>query len=97
MFARVITAQAGPEGIDGAVRLAEQQLPVARQMPGFAGYYLLTDAETGKLVIVSLWETREQMDAVTVVAGPSGIRDEGIPATGLTAVRLETYEVTVHG
>ncbi|MTD55088.1 hypothetical protein [Amycolatopsis pithecellobii] len=54
MFARVITAQAGTEGFDGAVRLAEQQLPGARQMPGFKGYYLLTDAETGKVVIISL-------------------------------------------
>src|ERR1700727_1986577 len=74
MFARVITAQAGAEGTDGAIRLAEQQLPGARQMPGFKGYYLLTDAETGKLVIISLWETREPMDAVTAGAGPSRIR-----------------------
>jgi quinol monooxygenase YgiN len=96
MFARVITAQAGPEGFDGAVRLAEQQLPGARQQPGFSGYYLLTDAETGKLIVISLWETREQMDAVTAGAGPSGIRDQRNPATGLTAQHLETYEVTMH-
>ena len=68
MFARIITARAGAEGFDGAIRLAGQQLPGARQMPGFKGYYLLTDAETGKLVIISLWETREQMDAVTAGA-----------------------------
>jgi hypothetical protein len=42
MFARVITAQAGAEGFDGTIRLAEQQLPGARQLPGFKGYYLLT-------------------------------------------------------
>lgn len=96
MYARVITAQAGTEGLDGAVRLAERQLPGARQMPGFKGYYLLSDAETGKLVIISLWETREQMDAVTAGAAASGIRDEGIPATGLTALHLETYEVAMH-
>jgi heme-degrading monooxygenase HmoA len=96
MFARVITAQAGAEGFDGATRLAEQQLPGARQIPGFNGYYLLTNAETGKLVIISLWETREQMDAVTAGAGASGIRDQDNPATGLTALHLETYEVTVH-
>jgi hypothetical protein len=35
MFARVITAQAGTEGFDGTVRLAEQQMPGARQQPGF--------------------------------------------------------------
>lgn len=92
MFARVITAQAGPEGFDGAFRLAEQQLPSARAQPGFKGYYLLTDTENGKLVIISLWETRKQMDAV---AGSSGIRDEGISATGLTQLRLETYEVAM--
>ena len=96
MFARVITAQTGTEGIDGAVRLAGQQLPGAREMPGFSGYYLLTEAETGKVIVISLWETREQMDAVTAGGGASGIRDEGVPATGLTALRLETYEVAVH-
>lgn len=35
MFARVITAHAGPEGFDGAIRLARQQLPGAREQPGF--------------------------------------------------------------
>jgi heme-degrading monooxygenase HmoA len=96
MFARVITAQAETEGFDGAVRLIEQQLPGVRQQPGFKGYYLLTDADTGKLIAISLWETREQMDAVTAGAGPSGIREQHNPATGLTAMHLETYEVAVH-
>jgi heme-degrading monooxygenase HmoA len=93
MFARVITARAGAEGFDGTVDLLERQLPGARQLPGFQGYYLLTDAETGKVVVISLWETREHMDAVTAGAGPSGIRDQQNPATGLTDMRLETYEV----
>jgi heme-degrading monooxygenase HmoA len=96
MFARVITAQAQTGGFDGTVRLAEQQLPGARQRPGFKGYYLLTDAETGKLLVISLWETREQMEAVTAGAGPSGIREQHNPVTGLTAMRLETYEVAIH-
>ena len=96
MFARVITAQTGTEGFDGTIHLAEQQLPGARQLPGFKGYYLLTGAETGKVIIISLWETREQMDAVTAGAGPSGIREQDNPATaGLTAQHLETYEVTL--
>jgi hypothetical protein len=46
MFARVITAQAGAEGFDNAIRLAQQQLPGARQQPGFQGFYLLTDVDT---------------------------------------------------
>ena len=96
MFARVITAQAGPQGFDSFLGLAREQLPGASEQPGFKGFYVLTSAETGKVMIVSLWETREQMDAVTAGAGASGVRDQGIPATGLTALHLETYEVAMH-
>jgi heme-degrading monooxygenase HmoA len=96
MFARVITAQAGAEGFDNAIRLAEQQLPDTRQRPGFQGSYLLTDVETGKLITISLWETREQMEAVGR-GTPAGIHDQAAAAMGLTAPSLETYEVTMQG
>lgn len=88
MFARVITAQAGPQGVDSFVGLAREQLPAASQQPGFQGFYVLTDAETGKVMILSLWETREQM--------PAGVQDQGRPVTGLTPPDLETYEVMLH-
>jgi heme-degrading monooxygenase HmoA len=87
MFARVITAQAGPQGFDSFLDVAREQLPCASQQPGFRGFYLLTNAETGKVITISLWETREQM--------PAGIRDQALPATGLTPPHLETYEVTL--
>ena len=94
MFARVITAQAGTQGFDGFIRVAGEQLPAASQQPGFKGGSVLTDAESGKIMIISLWQTREQMEAV---AGgrPSGIRDQDAPAAGLTQLHLETYEVTM--
>ena len=96
MFARVITAETGAGGFDGVIRLAQEQLPGARQLPGFKGYYVLTEAGTGKVMVISLWETREQMEAIAAGAGASGIRDEGLPATGVTALNLETYEVALH-
>jgi heme-degrading monooxygenase HmoA len=88
MFARVITAQAGPQGFDNFIGLAREQIPGASQQPGFNGFYVLTNAETGHVMVISLWETREQM--------PAGLRDQGLAATGLTPPQLETYEVTVH-
>jgi heme-degrading monooxygenase HmoA len=94
MFARVITAQAGAEGFDSVIRAAREQPPGARQQPGFKGFYLLTDAETGKVVTISLWDPREQMEAVEARA--ASVRDQAIPATGLTPPHLETYEVTMH-
>lgn len=69
----MITAQLASGGFDDVIQLAEQQLPEARALPGFNGYHLLTDAHNGKVVITSLWETREQMDAVAAEAGASGI------------------------
>jgi uncharacterized protein (TIGR02246 family) len=86
-FARVVTAQAGAEGFDDLIRRVQQQLPGACQQPGFKGFYLLTDAETGKVITISLWDTREQM--------PSGIQDQAAPATWLTPPQLEIYEVTM--
>jgi ketosteroid isomerase-like protein/heme-degrading monooxygenase HmoA len=88
MFARVIMAQPGREGFDGAIRLVQEQLPGARQQPGFKGFYLLTDPKTGRLITISLWENEEQM--------PTGIRGEGTPAAGRTPTQLETYEVNIH-
>jgi heme-degrading monooxygenase HmoA len=92
MFARVITAQAGAEGFDNIIGLAEQQLPAARRRPGFQGFYLLADEETGRLINISLWETREHMQEVARGTA-AGIHDQGIESAGLTSPRLETYEV----
>jgi heme-degrading monooxygenase HmoA len=88
MFARVITAQAGPQGFDGFLDLARQQLPGAGDQPGFQGFYVLTSAETGKVMIISLWETSEQM--------PAGVQDQGRQEAGLTTPDLEIYEVALH-
>jgi heme-degrading monooxygenase HmoA len=92
MFARVITAHAGVEGFDNLIDLAQRQLPAARQRPGFKGFYLLVDDETGKFINISLWETREHMEDVAQGTA-AGIHDQGIEDAGLTSPRLETYEV----
>ena len=94
MFARVITAQASEDGFDDVIRLANQELPGARQRPGFAGYFLLTDDSTGNVIIISLWQTREDMNAVAQ-GSAAGIHDDAVPETGLRSLRLETYEVAV--
>ena len=55
-------------GSGDAIHLAREQLPGACQQPGFKGFYLLTDTETGKIMTILLWETRDQMEAVEVQA-----------------------------
>ena len=64
MFAQVNSVQTAADKLAGLVKWAEEQLPAFRETaPGFKGFYLLADAETGKVVFISLWETREQMPA----------------------------------
>jgi hypothetical protein len=69
MFARVITAQAGTEGFGNLIGLAEQQPPAARQRPGFQAFHVLADDESRKVLTISFWETREQMEVRQPVVG----------------------------
>jgi heme-degrading monooxygenase HmoA len=71
MFARVITGQSGPDGLDGVIRFAREHLPDAQAQPGFKGFYLLTDRDTGNLVTISLWDSWEDVWPVRAVQVPS--------------------------
>jgi heme-degrading monooxygenase HmoA len=68
MFARVITAQAGADGFRQRHPSCPRTASGARQQPGFKGFYLLTETETGTIMTISLWETRDQMEAVEAQA-----------------------------
>ena len=64
MFARVLIATAQPNTRDEIVQvIRDSVLPVAKQQPGFKGYFALTDASTGKGITVSLWETEANLRA----------------------------------
>jgi heme-degrading monooxygenase HmoA len=93
MFARVIATEVTPDQLGRAVTLARDQLPAAAQQPGFRGFYLFTDAETGRVMTISLWATREQLDAVEARAAE--IRRAEGSAPGAPSLSVETYEVTL--
>ena len=64
MHARVSTAEVRPGRIDELVSLSRDSvLPAARQQQGFGGGLWLTDPGTNKVMIVTLWETKEEMEA----------------------------------
>jgi heme-degrading monooxygenase HmoA len=68
VFARVITVQAPPDGFDGVIRFVQEQLPGAQAQPGFKGFYLLTDRDTGNVVTISLWDTQDDIRALEALA-----------------------------
>jgi heme-degrading monooxygenase HmoA len=62
MHARLTTIQLQPGMTErlGAI-FNETVLPAARQQGGFRGGLLLTEAATGKAVLVSLWESEAHL------------------------------------
>jgi heme-degrading monooxygenase HmoA len=64
MYARVSTAQVQPGRLDELLSVSQDSvLPAAQQQQGFRGGLWLTDPDTNKAMIVTLWETKEEMEA----------------------------------
>ena len=92
MFARVTTMQGSPDRIDEAARwLQEQGVPFARQLSGIKGVHWLADRQTGKVLVVALWESEEARRASEAQIEPR--RQETAAALGATIQGVEDYEV----
>jgi heme-degrading monooxygenase HmoA len=93
MFARVVTVVMDPDKLDAALRVAREQLPDARQHPGFSGFSLLADRETGRFMTISLWETREHLHAMEDWAARA--RGSATAELGIAPPPAEVYEVVM--
>jgi heme-degrading monooxygenase HmoA len=95
MHARVSTAEVQPGRIDEMASLSRDSvLPAARQQQGFRGGLWLTDPGTNKVMIVTLWETEEDMEA----GERSGYYREQVGKFGgmlAGEVVREAYEVSI--
>ena len=95
MHARVSTAKVQPGKIDEVVVISEESiLPAARQQKGFEGGLWLTDHDYNKVMVVTLWASREDMES----GEASGYYREQIGKFGgLLAgdVVREAYEVSI--
>jgi hypothetical protein len=62
LFARVSTAKVSTAQLDVEVRHSQEQLPAAEHRAGFEGFYLMVNRETGEVMTISLWDTREHVE-----------------------------------
>lgn len=63
MHAGVVSLRVRPDMVEEALRIyRDSVLPELKEMPGFEGGYVLTDAETGKGYIIGLWQTQEHAE-----------------------------------
>jgi heme-degrading monooxygenase HmoA len=91
VFARVITGQATPDGVDGLARFAQEQLPGVQAQPGFKGFYLLTDRDSGDLVTISLWDTREDIQALEAQAAQ--LTSEAAQSIEVASTSAKIYQI----
>lgn len=64
MYARVSTAEVQSGKMDEVLSISRDSvLPAAKEQQGFKGGLWLTDPDTNKVMILTLWESREDMEA----------------------------------
>jgi len=62
MHARLLIIQIKVEQIDEASMLFEESvIPLCKDKKGYKGAYFLTDRKTGKCIMMTQWETEEDM------------------------------------
>ncbi len=94
MHARLLTVQVAPEKIDEFIQLWHHaMLPTGKEEKGWESARLLVDRQTGKAILISLWET----EADALASGTGSAQGQKIHAiighllTGRPV--LEYYEV----
>lgn len=93
MFARVQTIHQPAEKLDELTKLAREQLPAAPELPGFSGFYYLVDRDNEKALVISLWETEEDLSRVE--ANNESMREHIKAEARLESPLAEIFEVTL--
>lgn len=92
MHARVTYLEGAPERAQEAVReVRERALTVIGAAGGFEGALLLLDAEAGRAMAITLWASRQDLDATEDLA--NDLRH--LPEARWAVQAVERYEVAL--
>jgi heme-degrading monooxygenase HmoA len=94
MFAQVNSVQTATDKLPGLVKWAEEQLPAFRETPGFKGFYLLADRESGKVVTISLWDSDDDLRHNNEARGAQ-VRKQASSELGIAPAPVDIYEVAL--
>jgi heme-degrading monooxygenase HmoA len=92
MFARVSTYEGRPELLDEMHQEGmEHVLPALEMQDGFSGGLVLADRQSGKMLVVTLWESEQALDATEDAS--HWLRIFGAQSGGGTISSVQRYEV----
>ena len=93
MFARVQTVHQPAEKLDELTKLAREQLAAAPEPPGFKDFYFLIDRDNEKALVISFWETEE--DLRQLEANNASMREHIKAEARLDSPLAEIFEVAL--
>ena len=93
MFARVQKLHQPAEKLDELAAIAREQLPSARELAGFNGFYYLIDRANGQALVISLWETED--DLRQVEARGAAVREHVEAEVGVKPPPAQIFEVAL--
>jgi len=93
MFARVARYEVAPERLDEATDAFRRVAGELEGVEGLLGGYVLTDAEDGIVMSMTLWENRTAMEQSEVQA--SGLRQQAAKQVGGSVVSVHQLDVVV--
>ena len=92
MFARVSTYEGRPEQLDEMHHEGvEHVLPALEMQDGFSGGLVLADRQSGEMLVVTLWESEQAMDATEDAS--QWLRIFSAQSSGGTISSVQRYEV----
>ena len=92
--ARVSTLEGSPDQIDDSVNSVESEtLPRVRQLQGNVGTLGLADRSSGRVKLITLWESEDALRESEEQA--NRLRDESAHSGGQRIVGVDRYEVAV--
>ena len=95
MYARVMSAQVDPDQLDRLIKIVcESSLNDSRQHRGFRGAYGLVDRSNGHGMLITLWDTAEDLEDVEA-SGILGNALAGVMSCLDGPAIRETYEVAI--
>ena len=95
MYARVVSAHAQLDKLDQGIAITRSMEAAWQQQQGFQGANLLVDRNTGKILTISTWATRTDLEA----SETSGWYKEQVARfskTWLAPPTREIFEIAVH-
>jgi heme-degrading monooxygenase HmoA len=92
--ARVSSLEGSPDRIDESVSKArEETLPKARELPGWKGVIGLADRNSGRVKLITLWESADALRATEEQA--DRLRKQTAESGGQRVTGVDRYEVAV--